>query len=482
MTSTMINNAQTLFMNLSAGTVKNSENGMDFSKESFSDVLGKQSNAKEEAATVAKTTKVSKETVRIQDKVKNAEASETQPAKEADTKVDSTVSKKLEEAGEEVVKELSEELGISEEELIAIMEQLGISFQEILQPGNLAQVVLQASGETDMLVLTTDENLYQTYKNICNFALQETATVAEELGITQEQFIQAVTEQADMQTDMEVASEAELTDKELDEPIAIKVDVDTAVKESGMVETKEVKESESEMEVTENISDEEGTKVVEEASDKQNTNEGSTSKQANGGPRTDVQERTDRPERQGILTKNDIAVTNSFTQQLQQVEMPTTEQTYFSPQTRNIMNQIMDFMKVQVHTEMTEVQLQLQPESLGTLNVRVSAKEGVVTAQFAAETENVKAVLESQVIQLKETFAQQGIKVEAIEVTLASHEFERNLEQGKEREQTSEDGKKRRRNINLSAIESIDLEELEDADKINAQMMEQNGNTVDYSA
>lgn len=153
---------------------------------------------------------------------------------------------------------------------------------------------------------------------------------------------------------------------------------------------------------------------------------------------------------------------------------------FISAETENIMNQIMDYMKIQLHAESSTLEMQLQPESLGTLQIRISAREGIMTAQFTTASETVKAALESQMLQLQQQFESQNIKVDAIEVTVQAHQFENALEQGNERRQT-EDGKRNRvRKIDLKQLE--EAEEIPQEDRIVAEMMAVNGSTVDYLA
>lgn len=88
---------------------------------------------------------------------------------------------------------------------------------------------------------------------------------------------------------------------------------------------------------------------------------------------------------------------------------------------------------------------------------------------------------------LQQKFNEQGIKVTSIEVTIASHAFEQNLQQGDGGNDAYNErqAKKSRslRRINLSEIDDVAEEEnLSDADRIAAQMMAANGNSVDYSA
>ncbi len=127
--------------------------------------------------------------------------------------------------------------------------------------------------------------------------------------------------------------------------------------------------------------------------------------------------------------------------------------------------------------------MQLHPESLGKVNVHISAKEGVITAQFTAQNETVKSVLESQMIQLKENFTQQGIKVEAVEVTVENHGFERSMDQGSQTGSGEQEGKKSRtRRLQADMFQDMDIEDLSEEEQLAVRMMEQNGNTVDYTA
>lgn len=151
----------------------------------------------------------------------------------------------------------------------------------------------------------------------------------------------------------------------------------------------------------------------------------------------------------------------------------------------NILNQVRDSLKTTMNEEVTEMEMQLHPASLGNVKVQVAVREGVITANFTTQDEQVRQALESQVVALKEQMNEQGIKVEAIEVTVSSHAFERNLnEEGESR--SSDDGRegktRKPRSINLDTLEAGDLMEIEEADRVTADMMAREGNSVDYLA
>ena len=96
--------------------------------------------------------------------------------------------------------------------------------------------------------------------------------------------------------------------------------------------------------------------------------------------------------------------------------------------TQDIMRQIMDYMKVQLKPETTSLEMQLHPANLGTLQIQMATKGGSLTANFITQNEAVKAALESQMVQLQQSFEEQGIKVNSIEVTVQPHAFEQDLE------------------------------------------------------
>ena len=78
-----------------------------------------------------------------------------------------------------------------------------------------------------------------------------------------------------------------------------------------------------------------------------------------------------------------------------------------------------------------------------------------------------------------------GVKVEAIEVTVQTHQFEQNLEQGRGNNSNTANetgaGRKRTRRINLNAAFAEEEPQTEE-DRIAADMMSANGNTVDFTA
>ena len=74
--------------------------------------------------------------------------------------------------------------------------------------------------------------------------------------------------------------------------------------------------------------------------------------------------------------------------------------------------------------------------------------------------------------------------MEAIEVTIASHEFERNLEQNQQNpsgQQEEEARQASRRNINLNSLDELEGA-LSEEENLVAQIMSEQGNSVNLTA
>ena len=90
--------------------------------------------------------------------------------------------------------------------------------------------------------------------------------------------------------------------------------------------------------------------------------------------------------------------------------------------------------------------------------------------------------MENQVVALKEHFNNQGIKVDAIEVTVQSHSFESNENLKGNDSNQADEKKKASRKLDISSIEDFEEDELTDSE-IRARDAVLNGNSsVEYSA
>ena len=148
---------------------------------------------------------------------------------------------------------------------------------------------------------------------------------------------------------------------------------------------------------------------------------------------------------------------------------------------RDVVYQLVDAIKVDLSPENTSLEMHLTPENLGRVNLNIQSKDGVMTAQITTENEVSKEALESQLQILKDNIESQGLKVEAIEITVSNFSFldSSNAEQ----DESAAQGRSRHgRRHGLGVDETDDAALTQERARIEREIMEQNGNTVNYVA
>lgn len=122
-----------------------------------------------------------------------------------------------------------------------------------------------------------------------------------------------------------------------------------------------------------------------------------------------------------------VAFAQAIEQPVDFVVKPTTvaapPQAPISPQ--NVMEQIVNHMRFEVRGDIAEIRIQLKPEHLGEVSLRIAAQNGIVVAQFVAESQRVKEIIESNFSQLRDSLEQQGINISEIEVSVAQDDADR---------------------------------------------------------
>ena len=96
------------------------------------------------------------------------------------------------------------------------------------------------------------------------------------------------------------------------------------------------------------------------------------------------------------------------------------QNTAFAQQLRddfNVMGQIVEQARLIRSAQNTEMVLQLKPENLGELTLRVSVTaQGTVNASFHSDNAAVRAIIENSLVSLKQELSNQGLKVDNVEV------------------------------------------------------------------
>lgn len=377
---------------------------------------------------------------------------------------------------------IKDELDVTDEQIEKAMEDLGLQFLDLTDQSNLAALVTKLSGSEDSASLLVSDAFPQIVLKVNDLA----GGLQEDLGISMEdlqQMAELVT------TDVE---EAGTTDN-LHEPAKA-----TEGTEETMQKTEDVKDTVVAEEATEQV--EIPTEETIEPTKTDETDElvtaGSkdvtTEKQTDQGQEDATDQDTDAFLKQ--QTKTEIHPTQDLTPMQAEspitefashmeptVELPTGE--YVSVQ--SIIDQIVEASRTTMEGDKTTVEMLLHPEGLGKVLMEVTEENGQVKAHIYTQNEQVKEALENQMFQLKEQMNQSQTKVQSVEISVGTHEFERNLEAGQQNQEQGQEGQNQRpkkmRNLNMNDLD--DLQGLmTQEEELVTKMMRDQGNTVNYTA
>ena len=409
------------------------------------------------------------------------ENSPTQKVEELQNQLEDT-----KDAFETGVKEiLKDELGVSDEQVEDAMSILGLQWMDLLNPASLSQLVTQLTGTEDACSLLMSEE----FTNIMQNTDELVQSLSETLGISKDEWVALQNQLTELTADfnetvdmadggvqeMAPQTDATITSQETQDTTvtAATVQMTHTTEETQNVQPEEETEDEApviqvnaseDAQTENNVSEDASGEMGEPAAQSQKTKESSVNEHAQN------MEFQVRAEQQTVAPEEVNKVASRTTIDVQ-----------------DIMNQITEFAKVNLSPENSSIEMQLNPENLGKVYLHIAAtKEGNITAELAVSSETVKTALEAQIADLRTSLNQQGIKVDAVEVAIASHEFERNLEQnasgeeqqGSQREESGRTAGRRLFRGELDELSGLMNEE----EALAAQIMKDHGNTMDVTA
>ncbi|MBQ7677224.1 MAG: flagellar hook-length control protein FliK, partial [Lachnospiraceae bacterium] len=197
------------------------------------------------------------------------------------------------------------------------------------------------------------------------------------------------------------------------------------------------------------------------------TEEQSFSEEPRDEAGADIGSRTETRMNAGDILTAAANVQQNFAEAVAQAQAQTREAVmpYTSVDARDVIDQIVTNAQATITEEVTRMEIELNPQTLGRMIMQVqSDSDGVVTAKLVAQNEAVREALETQMQLLRENMNNRGIRVEAVEVTVGTHEFEQALEEGQQqtgqyeeeqrREQEAAQGR-RMRNLNTAELDDM---------------------------
>ncbi len=331
----------------------------------------------------------------------------------------------------EVKQQFMDVFGVTEEEFTAAMEKLGLTEEDLSDPEMLTKLAAELLGTEDRMELLFHPEVTELIKTVQD-KFAEVSEELEKAGMDLNQVL-SVLKEASVHT-----AETENSVIAGQEPAATQQE--GTQKEKEMVTVELASETQA--------AEKETVQVTEKSSGKQEKN-------LSGEPQNFSAQ---------ILSQLEEAVDE---------RMPEID-------ARDVVRQVIEEIRLTVKADTTSFEMQLNPEHLGKINLQVAAKNGVVTAQIATETLEAKEILEAQLTTLKETLEHQGVKVEAVEVSIGARSFDQNLDdQAKNNNQ--ETGQEKPKRLRFDMMEA-DEEELTSAEQIAREIMMANGNRIDYSA
>ena len=421
--------------------------------------------------------------------IKTAEASgkETESLDEEKIK---DLAEEISEITNQIVDKIKSEFEVTDEEIEEAMEVLGLTIADLTKPAELRNLLMELTGTTDSIELLTNVELYDSVKEVTDFASNLFTEVAKDFSLSTEQLTEMINtesfEEALNEADVSVTSNEAETEANAEVVSEVTVDKTTeqalAFENSDKANANETKPVESN---NSNESEEVPIDTEKKAPDKIEKPESFTqSSLMNDEAMNERSENRksfnfDNSNNQDLSLGQTGTVTNQTVNTVGDIVETVTSYTT-GADTDNIMRQVTDYVKVHISEDVTKMEIELHPASLGTVNMQINSQNGQITAHLTVQNELVKSVLETQMIKLQETFDEQGTKVSAIEVTVAEYSLNSQSDNNYSEERNGRNYGSKKKGINLNEIGSLD--ELDEEEQLEAKVMEMNGSSVNYTA
>ena len=386
----------------------------------------------------------------------------------------------------EITNEVRDILGVDDETLANAMTALGFSALDLLDTSNLAKLVLTINGSSEFTDLLTDENMMNQLNSLIDVV--ENINWEELTGMSKEDFATALAnsmQQSDIEDEnlMTTVSDGEtfsvIQEDASDRQVNVQTDVSDNITDV----------SDNITDVSDNITDakQDVTVVVEKNQSEAEQGSAQTDSDAGKNMSEEIAESTLSDD--DAVSSRQTNVQNNFIQNMEQAAANVEQTQSARPDTVrmqqmvDIVNQVVEKIKVSLGTESTSMEMQLNPEHLGKVLLNVSSKNGMMTAVFSVQSEEAKAALESQMFTLRENLELRELKVDAVEVNVSDFDFSRSDQAMDGGQSKADDGNGKQMKFDFgddSSDESAISNEEKEA--VRKQVMRDNGSQIDFTA
>lgn len=409
-------------------------------------------------------------TVKVNDNVRSLKEKTTEAALED----------AVHEAGQEMIRKTSEVLNVSEETVTNAMETLSLTEADLLNPENLSTLTMEITG-TDSEELLTNDALFQDLQQLMDTASELSAALLEQFDLSDVQLTTAI-ENLSAGLNMDLMQTAFVNPElQAENPLYTRVEAtDVSPRVAVNVEEEGDMVMQEEELMQENGAQNNLRTTVEQSPAGENA--GANTGRREGREELPV-EFTNALDAAAVRVND--AAPQPFLNPAGEVAAP---EPMVDPQ--EILRQLTDYIRVEAKPDVTTMEMALHPQSLGHVIVQVSeAADGNMTARFLTQNETVRDAIAQQMSELIQRFDEQGLKVTEISVTVESHAFEQNLQQGAGDPNAQGDARNaprpsRPRRISLDEDDLLvdGISEMSEAEILAADMMARNGNRLDYMA
>lgn len=335
---------------------------------------------------------------------KRLKSSNTQDDSEKDIQTKEDVSNKF-------IEELSEKLNVSVEDIVAVLDKLNIDVFDLLNTTNLNSFVQTLLEIEDPIELLTSSEAKEIYQQITD-TIQEYKPIIDNIIELQ-------------------PNETKSLENNNTETQNIKADV---VENLNADNTKNTLSSNKESVSNLNQKPEENNLPIIEIN---NETKGEKQTKGNNEQKEEQNMFSNTVNNENYNYANNYNLTE-FKQQAIVNELNSNPKVIVKD-THEIISQIVEKIKVDIKPDISEMKLILKPDNLGQLSLKITTENNIVTAQFVAESQQVKEVLQANFNSLKDTLQQLGLMVDELSVSVgqqnseARQQFQQNQEKSKHR-------------------------------------------------
>lgn len=352
---------------------------------------------------------------------------------------------------EEAVKEIANCLGITQNELLNMIQNLKMSFEDLFTTEGLKKLVSNSFGLTSSVDLLNNSKAFDAFKQIGQ-KIQELIDEKHLDSETVKSIMSDVDNTSNLTQTLQAGNANLLSQKQQN-------DTETT-QQTGQIEQTSQTQTGDSNDITINIED------LRSKAENQDGQQHSSEK----GNQSDFLGQFEN-QLQNISTKGSDVITPTDIKDM--VEQ--------AANAKEILNQVVNQVKIALEDDQTTMSIQLKPENLGKIAFSLRSQNGVLTGHFVAENNAVKEAIEMNLSSLKASLTEQGIKFDEVKVVVGNtNQFFEQNDQSRAFNQSSNN--KRRRSSSNQTVESVGQKITDIRDAMNVQELENDEHMVDYSA